>query len=36
MIGVDKNGNPVMVFNTSGMYRGYRKSNGEEKVLIYK
>jgi beta-aspartyl-peptidase (threonine type) len=35
IIGVDKEGNPVMIFNTSGMYRAYRKSNGEHKVLIY-
>ena len=36
VIGVDKYGNPVMVFNTSGMYRAYKKSDGEQKVLIYK
>ena len=29
VIGIDKNGNILMDFNTEGMYRGYRKSNGE-------
>lgn len=36
LIGVDKNGNPVMVFNSEGMYRGYRMSNGKNEVLIYR
>jgi len=36
MIGVDANGNTAMVFNSTGMYRGMKKSNGEEKVGIYK
>ncbi len=36
MIGVDANGNTAMVFNSTGMYRGMKNSNGEEKVGIYK
>ncbi len=36
LISVDKNGNIAMPFNTPGMFRGYLKSNGEKKVLIYK
>ena len=36
VIGIDKKGNIVMDFNTEGMYRGYRKSNGESVVKIYK
>ena len=36
MIGVDKNGNFVMSFDTDGMYRGYVKSDGESKIEIYK
>ena len=36
VIGIDKKGNIVMDFNTEGMYRGYRKSNGESKIKIYK
>lgn len=35
MIGVDKEGNVTMVFNTSGMYRGFRKSNGTQGIFIY-
>jgi L-asparaginase / beta-aspartyl-peptidase len=35
VIGLDRKGNIVMTFNTSGMYRGYRKGN-EIKTLIYK
>jgi L-asparaginase / beta-aspartyl-peptidase len=36
LIGVDKDGNITMPFCTSGMYRGYIKSNGETAVKIYK
>lgn len=36
VIAVDKNGNIAMEFNTSGMFRGYIKSNGEREVSIFK
>jgi len=36
VIGLDKNGNIVMEFNTSGMFRGYIKSDGERNVAIFK
>lgn len=36
LIAIDKAGNIEMPFNSSGMYRGYRKSNGDEKIAIYK
>lgn len=36
VIGLDRNGNIAMEFNTSGMFRGYIKSNGEKKVAIFK
>lgn len=36
MIGVDAKGNAALVFNSEGMYRGLRKSNGIQEVLIYK
>lgn len=36
LIGVDKNGNIIMTFDTEGMYRGYIKSNGETAIKIYK
>ena len=35
LIGIDKKGNIVMPFNTSGMYRGYM-INGKSEVKIYK
>ncbi len=35
VIGIDKNGNVMMDFNTKGMYRGYIKSDGETKIEIY-
>ncbi len=35
IIGVDKDGNVAMPFNTAGMYRGYLKSTGERVVAIY-
>ena len=36
IIAVDKNGHIEMVFNTAGMYRAYRHSNGKRQVAIYK
>jgi L-asparaginase / beta-aspartyl-peptidase len=36
MIGVDGQGNAALVFNSQGMYRGYKNSDGVEKVAIYK
>jgi beta-aspartyl-peptidase (threonine type) len=35
IIGVDRNGNIAMTFNTSGMFRGYVKSDGEMKVAMF-
>lgn len=32
-IAVDSKGNPVMLFNTEGMYRGYKKSEMDEAVI---
>ncbi|BBE16672.1 isoaspartyl aminopeptidase [Aquipluma nitroreducens] len=36
VIGLDKNGNIAMEFNTEGMFRGYIKSGGEKGVAIFK
>jgi beta-aspartyl-peptidase (threonine type) len=36
IIGLDRKGNVSMIFNTEGMYRGYKKQGEEAKVLIYK
>ena len=36
MIGVDTKGNAAMVFNSEGMYRGMRKSDGTNLIQIYK
>jgi beta-aspartyl-peptidase (threonine type) len=36
LIAMDAKGNLTMTFNTSGMYRGYMKSDGKSEVLIYK
>lgn len=36
VIGLDKNGNIAMEFNTSGMFRGFINSTGEKKVAIFK
>jgi L-asparaginase / beta-aspartyl-peptidase len=36
VIGLDSKGNVAMEFNTSGMFRGYLKSNGEKRVAIFK
>ena len=35
MIALDKNGNIAWDFNTAGMYRGYKKSTGENVIKIY-
>jgi L-asparaginase / beta-aspartyl-peptidase len=34
-IAIDAKGNITMPFNTSGMYRGYQKSNGEKEIAIF-
>ncbi|MCF6351326.1 MAG: isoaspartyl peptidase/L-asparaginase [Flavobacteriaceae bacterium] len=36
MIVLDKNGNIAWSFNTKGMYRAYKKSNGDEKIKMFK
>jgi L-asparaginase / beta-aspartyl-peptidase len=36
MIGVDAKGNAAMIFNSEGMYRGFRSSDGKTEVSIYK
>jgi beta-aspartyl-peptidase (threonine type) len=36
MMGVDGQGNVALVFNSQGMYRGYKSSDGSELVAIYK
>jgi L-asparaginase / beta-aspartyl-peptidase len=36
LIAIDKDGNIAMPFNTKGMYRAYKKANGESKILIFK
>jgi L-asparaginase / beta-aspartyl-peptidase len=36
LIALDKDGNIAMPFNTKGMYRGYKKSDGETVVKIFK
>lgn len=36
LIGIDKQGNITMPFNTGTMFRGYKKWNGEGDVKIYK
>jgi beta-aspartyl-peptidase (threonine type) len=36
MIGIDAQGNIAMLFNSSGMYRGAKSSNGRNEVAIYK
>ena len=36
LIAIDKDGNIAMPFNTKGMYRAYKKANGESKFLIFK
>lgn len=36
MIGVDAKGNAALVFNSEGMYRGIKTSEGQNEVAIYK
>jgi beta-aspartyl-peptidase (threonine type) len=36
LIAVDHNGTPAMVFNSAGMYRACRSSNGVKEIAIYK
>ena len=36
MIGVDAKGNAAMVFNSAGMYRAVRSSDGNEQVALYR
>ena len=36
VIGIDKNLNIIMEFNTEGMYRGYKKDNGDSAIEIYR
>lgn len=36
MIGVDAKGNAALFFNSEGMYRGYRNSEGVNEVAIYR
>jgi beta-aspartyl-peptidase (threonine type) len=36
LIGVDAEGNAAMVFNSAGMYRGLKSSDGTNEVAIYR
>lgn len=36
MVGVDAKGNAAMIFNSAGMYRGFRSNDGKNDVAIYK
>jgi beta-aspartyl-peptidase (threonine type) len=36
MIGVDAKGNASLIFNSKGMYRGMRDSDGKYTVEIYR
>jgi len=36
LVAVDANGNPAMVFNSAGMYRAFRSSDGSFGIAIYK
>ncbi|MEZ4777842.1 MAG: isoaspartyl peptidase/L-asparaginase [Flavobacteriaceae bacterium] len=36
LIAVDAKGNVAMPFNTEGMYRAFKKANGETQIAIYK
>ncbi len=36
LIGIDAKGNAALVFNSAGMYRGLRNSDGENIIAIYK
>ncbi|MEO9211152.1 MAG: isoaspartyl peptidase/L-asparaginase, partial [Ginsengibacter sp.] len=35
LIGVDAKGNVALVFNSAGMYRGFKNSEGEKEIAIY-
>ncbi|HAX95699.1 MAG TPA: beta-aspartyl-peptidase [Prolixibacteraceae bacterium] len=35
-IAIDQSGNIIMPFNTSGMFRGYVKSDGEKEIAIFR
>ena len=35
-VGVDAKGNAAMIFNSAGMYRAMKDSNGRNEVAIYK
>ncbi len=35
VIGIDKNGNITMTFNTSGMFRGFKTSDGKSTVKLF-
>ena len=35
-IAIDQSGNVIMPFNTSGMFRGYVKSDGEKEIAIFR
>ncbi len=36
IVGLDNKGNPVMTFNTAGMYRGFKTESSDTQVFIYK
>ncbi|HEU4861846.1 MAG TPA: isoaspartyl peptidase/L-asparaginase, partial [Chitinophagaceae bacterium] len=36
MVGVDANGNASLIFNSEGMYRGVKSSDGRSELAIYK
>jgi beta-aspartyl-peptidase (threonine type) len=36
LIAIDAKGNITMPFNSAGMYRGYKKSDGTSEILIYR
>ena len=35
IVGLDNKGKPVMIFNTAGMYRGFKTETSETEVFIY-
>ena len=35
LIGIDAKGNPALVFNSAGMYRGFKNSDGQMLIAIY-
>ena len=36
LIGMDAKGNAALIFNSAGMYRGLKSSDGTNEVAIYK